>query len=332
MKNPLSAALLASVAFAVAVAAQAPAPPSMPATPAGCLSSAREYRQALMKELQARLKESGKPTTQEDVSARRHQGRSVRVGVRGAVRQRRPCGRGPARAGGTPGRSAAAGRRQADHRPRARRSRRGRGREGRDARDGRAHPVASDPPARHAGPGRGLGGRTREAARVLRARAHRGARRPQRLLPRRRHRRRHHQALDAPDRTERRASGRSADAPALEHDRRGLLEPGRGLGRPGADREGPRPAAPRAGGTQGRGGRRRAPRADDRAVRTGRQARGRHRGAGVAERARGHREARHGRRRDVAAVHRALVRPLPRGVPGRGAPAEAVRRARASAS
>ena len=69
MKNSLSAALLASVAFAVVIAAQAPAPSSMPATPAGCLSSAREYRQALMKELQARLKESGKPTTQEDVTA-----------------------------------------------------------------------------------------------------------------------------------------------------------------------------------------------------------------------------------------------------------------------
>jgi len=68
MKNPWSAALLAFVAFAAAVAAQAPAPPSMPSTPAGCLASAREYRQALMKELQARVKESGRATTQVDVS------------------------------------------------------------------------------------------------------------------------------------------------------------------------------------------------------------------------------------------------------------------------
>jgi len=69
MKHPLSAALLAFVALAVAVAAQAPTPPSMPATPASCLASAREYRQTLMKDLQARLKESGKPTSQEDVNA-----------------------------------------------------------------------------------------------------------------------------------------------------------------------------------------------------------------------------------------------------------------------
>ncbi len=68
MKTPLSAALLACVAFAVAVTAQAPAPPSMAATPAGCLASAREYRQALMKHLQASLKESGKATTQQDVT------------------------------------------------------------------------------------------------------------------------------------------------------------------------------------------------------------------------------------------------------------------------
>jgi len=68
MKN-LFAASLAAVAFAAAVFAQAPAPPPMSATAAGCLASAREYRQVLMKDLQARLKASGKPVAQEDVSA-----------------------------------------------------------------------------------------------------------------------------------------------------------------------------------------------------------------------------------------------------------------------
>ena len=69
MKKLLAAAVPAAVAFAVTVSAQAPTPPSMAATPSGCLASAREYRQALMKDLQARLKESGKPTSQEDLSA-----------------------------------------------------------------------------------------------------------------------------------------------------------------------------------------------------------------------------------------------------------------------
>ncbi|MFO7692726.1 MAG: hypothetical protein R6V57_06530 [Vicinamibacterales bacterium] len=69
MKKLLAAAVAAAVAFAVTVFAQAPAPPSMAATPSGCLASAREYRQALMKDLQARLKASGKPTSQEDVNA-----------------------------------------------------------------------------------------------------------------------------------------------------------------------------------------------------------------------------------------------------------------------
>jgi thiol-disulfide isomerase/thioredoxin len=41
----------------------------MSPTPAGCLSAARAYRQALMKDLQARLKESGAQVTQADVSA-----------------------------------------------------------------------------------------------------------------------------------------------------------------------------------------------------------------------------------------------------------------------
>jgi thiol-disulfide isomerase/thioredoxin len=69
MKKLSAAALLAAFAFVVAVFAQAPAPPPMSATPAGCLKSAREFRQVLMKDLQARLKESGKQITQEDVSA-----------------------------------------------------------------------------------------------------------------------------------------------------------------------------------------------------------------------------------------------------------------------
>ena len=69
MKKLLAAGVPAAVALAVTVFAQAPAPPSMAATPSGCLASAREYRQALMKDLQARLKESGKPTSQEDVNA-----------------------------------------------------------------------------------------------------------------------------------------------------------------------------------------------------------------------------------------------------------------------
>jgi thiol-disulfide isomerase/thioredoxin len=68
MKKLLAVAVIA-VALVVAVFAQAPAPPPMSATPAGCLKSAREFRQVLMKDLQARLKESGKQVTQEDVNA-----------------------------------------------------------------------------------------------------------------------------------------------------------------------------------------------------------------------------------------------------------------------
>jgi thiol-disulfide isomerase/thioredoxin len=68
MKTLVAASLLAAATFAAAVFAQAPAP-AMSATPAGCLASAREYRQALMKDLQARLKESGQPTAQADVAA-----------------------------------------------------------------------------------------------------------------------------------------------------------------------------------------------------------------------------------------------------------------------
>ena len=65
----LAAASILAAACAAAVLAQAPAPPAISATPAGCLSAARAYRQALMKDLQARLKESGAQVTQADVSA-----------------------------------------------------------------------------------------------------------------------------------------------------------------------------------------------------------------------------------------------------------------------
>jgi len=67
--NKLSAAAILAAVGCAAVFAQAPAPPTMPTTPAGCLKSLREYRQVLMKDVQARLKESGKQVTQEDVNA-----------------------------------------------------------------------------------------------------------------------------------------------------------------------------------------------------------------------------------------------------------------------
>jgi thiol-disulfide isomerase/thioredoxin len=41
----------------------------MPDTPAGCLRSVRDFRQALMKDLQARLRESGRQVAQDDVNA-----------------------------------------------------------------------------------------------------------------------------------------------------------------------------------------------------------------------------------------------------------------------
>jgi thiol-disulfide isomerase/thioredoxin len=65
----LFAASLAAVACVAAVFAQAPAPPALASSPAGCLKSSREYRQVLMKDVQARVKESGKQVTQEDVNA-----------------------------------------------------------------------------------------------------------------------------------------------------------------------------------------------------------------------------------------------------------------------
>ena len=67
--NKLSAAAILAAVGCAAVFAQAPAPPAMPTTPAGCLKSLREYRQVLMKDVQARLRESGKQVTQEDVNA-----------------------------------------------------------------------------------------------------------------------------------------------------------------------------------------------------------------------------------------------------------------------
>jgi thiol-disulfide isomerase/thioredoxin len=67
MKTLASAFILAAVALDAVVLAQAPAPPAMSDTPSGCLKATREYRQALMKDLQARLKESGRQVTREDV-------------------------------------------------------------------------------------------------------------------------------------------------------------------------------------------------------------------------------------------------------------------------
>jgi thiol-disulfide isomerase/thioredoxin len=69
MKKLLAASVLVAVLSAAGPLAQAPAPPALAATPAACLSAARAYRQALMKDLQARLKESGKQATQGDVNA-----------------------------------------------------------------------------------------------------------------------------------------------------------------------------------------------------------------------------------------------------------------------
>jgi len=68
MKKMFAASVVAAVACAAAVFAQAPAPPPMASAPAGCLKSTREYRQVLMKDVQARLKESGRQVTQEDVN------------------------------------------------------------------------------------------------------------------------------------------------------------------------------------------------------------------------------------------------------------------------
>jgi thiol-disulfide isomerase/thioredoxin len=69
MKRMLAVASVFGAVCVVGVLAQAPAPPAMSATPGECLKTTREYRQVLMKDVQARLKASGKPATQEDVNA-----------------------------------------------------------------------------------------------------------------------------------------------------------------------------------------------------------------------------------------------------------------------
>jgi len=69
MKRMLSVVSVLGAMCVVGVLAQAPAPPAISTTPGECLKTTRDYRQALMKDLQTRLREAGKPTTQEDVSA-----------------------------------------------------------------------------------------------------------------------------------------------------------------------------------------------------------------------------------------------------------------------
>ena len=70
MRTRLAAIVLVATACAAALIAQAqaPVPPPMATSPGSCLTAARAYRQALMKDLQARLKESGRPVTADDVS------------------------------------------------------------------------------------------------------------------------------------------------------------------------------------------------------------------------------------------------------------------------
>jgi thiol-disulfide isomerase/thioredoxin len=69
MRTRLAAIVLVATACAAALIAQvqAPAPPAMASSPGACLTAARSYRQALMKDLQARLKESGRQVTAEDL-------------------------------------------------------------------------------------------------------------------------------------------------------------------------------------------------------------------------------------------------------------------------
>lgn len=68
VKKLMTAALAASMG-AAALVAQGPQAPALAADPAGCLKAFREYRNVLMKDLQARLRESGKSVTQQDVTA-----------------------------------------------------------------------------------------------------------------------------------------------------------------------------------------------------------------------------------------------------------------------
>ncbi len=71
MRTRLAAIVLVATACAAALIAQvqAPAPPAMASSPGACLTAARSYRQALMKDLQARLKESGRQVTAEVAAA-----------------------------------------------------------------------------------------------------------------------------------------------------------------------------------------------------------------------------------------------------------------------
>ena len=70
MRTRVAAIVLVATACAAVLIAQvqAPAPPALAASPGACLTAARAYRQALMKDLQARLKESGRPVAAEDVA------------------------------------------------------------------------------------------------------------------------------------------------------------------------------------------------------------------------------------------------------------------------
>ena len=68
MKTCVAASALTAVGLAAALSAQAPAPPALANSPAACLSAARAYRQVLMKDVQARLKDSGRQVTAEDVN------------------------------------------------------------------------------------------------------------------------------------------------------------------------------------------------------------------------------------------------------------------------
>jgi len=53
---------------AAGLMAQAPQAPALAADPAGCLKAFRDYRNGLMKDLQTRARESGKPLTSQDVN------------------------------------------------------------------------------------------------------------------------------------------------------------------------------------------------------------------------------------------------------------------------
>ncbi len=69
MFKRMMTAALAALIGAAALVAQSPQAPALAADPAGCLKAFRDYRNVLMKDLQARLRESGKPVTQQDVTA-----------------------------------------------------------------------------------------------------------------------------------------------------------------------------------------------------------------------------------------------------------------------